>query len=190
MIRLLFNDVQILKDGRHPQAEEMYRRWVWRVLHSSELLTLLQNSSEYKKSSSKKYYVSYLHRIYRLHERLVNLRTDYNLRLKSSGTTIKFSQTQVSQQSTMKGRPEKDDVTLRYVKDLLGWVEENQLRIDGAEWGSDLPSVESQLGSHRGLHQTVEDFRSKIERARADEVAALSEPLDWTTYCPKLCSWF
>lgn len=77
--------------------------------------------------------------------------------------------TQVPQ--TQSVRPEQDDVTIRYVKDLLAWVEENQLRIDGAEWGSDLPSVESQLGSHRGLHKTVEDFRSKIERARADEVA-------------------
>ena len=38
MIRLLFNDVQILKDGRHPQAEQMYRKWVLRVLLSSELL--------------------------------------------------------------------------------------------------------------------------------------------------------
>ena len=26
MIRLLFNDVQLLKDGRHQQAEQMYRR--------------------------------------------------------------------------------------------------------------------------------------------------------------------
>lgn len=26
MIRLLFNDVQALKDGRHPQGEQMYRR--------------------------------------------------------------------------------------------------------------------------------------------------------------------
>lgn len=28
MIRLLFNDVQTLKDGRHPQGEQMYRRYV------------------------------------------------------------------------------------------------------------------------------------------------------------------
>lgn len=26
MIRLLFNDVQLLKDGRHLQAEQVYRR--------------------------------------------------------------------------------------------------------------------------------------------------------------------
>ncbi|XP_049903161.1 plectin-like isoform X5 [Epinephelus moara] len=129
VIRLLFNDVQVLKDGRHPQAEQMYRR------------------------------------VYRIHERLVNLRSDYNLRLKSSVITVQAP----TQHTIVKARPEMDDVTLRYVKDLLAWVEENQLRIDEAEWGSDLPSVESQLGSHRGLHQTVEDFRSKIERAKADE---------------------
>ncbi|XP_026227112.1 plectin isoform X3 [Anabas testudineus] len=133
-IRLLFNDVQILKDGRHPRAEEMYRR------------------------------------VFRIHERLVNLRSDYNLRLKSAATPVLASHLSPTQsQSSMKVRPEFDDVTLRYVQDLLEWVEENQRRIDEAEWGSDQPSVESQLGSHRGLHQTVEDFRSKIERAKADE---------------------
>uniref|UniRef100_A0A8C6KPB0 Plectin b n=1 Tax=Nothobranchius furzeri TaxID=105023 RepID=A0A8C6KPB0_NOTFU len=128
VIRLLFNDVQILKDGRHPQAEQMYRR------------------------------------VFHLHERLVNLRSDYNLRLKVV-TSSRVLQTQ----STQKVRPELDDVTLRYVEDLLAWVEENQQRIDKAEWGTDLPSVESQLGSHRGLHQTIEDFKSKIDRARTDE---------------------
>ncbi|KAM9310114.1 plectin isoform 5-T5 [Pholidichthys leucotaenia] len=135
-VRLLFNDVQVLKDGRHPQAEQMYRR------------------------------------VYRVHERLVNLRSDYNLRLKSSTmipTPTAASLTQATQQTSIKVRHEVDDVTLRYARDLLAWVEENQQRIDEAEWGSDLPSVESQLGSHRGLHQTIEDFKSKIERAKADE---------------------
>ncbi|XP_052435292.1 plectin isoform X6 [Carassius gibelio] len=134
MIRLLFNDVQLLKDGRHLQAEQMYRR------------------------------------VYRLHERLVNLRSDYNLRLKPSVSTASHvSITQISQKSVQRARPELDEVTLRYAQDLLSWVEENQRRIDTAEWGIDLPSVESQLGSHRGLHQTIEDFRAKIERARTDE---------------------
>ncbi|XP_051811464.1 plectin a isoform X6 [Acanthochromis polyacanthus] len=153
MIRFLFNDVQLLKDGRHLQAEQMYRR------------------------------------VYRLHERLVNLRSEYNLRLKSGVTTqqIPMTQThmtqshmtqshmtqvhsaQVLQQAPLRARPELDEVTMRYIQDLLGWVEENQRRVDDGEWGSDLPTVESQLGSHRGLHQSVEEFRSKIERAKADE---------------------
>lgn len=114
----------------------------------------------------------HLRRVYRLHERLVNLRSDYNLRLKAAPKVTMGHATlvQSSQQTTIKMRPDLDDKTLRYVQDLLAWVEENQQRVDEAPWGSDLPAVESQLGSHRGLHQTVEDFRSKIERARADEV--------------------
>ncbi|XP_016407184.1 plectin-like isoform X3 [Sinocyclocheilus rhinocerous] len=138
MIRYLFNDVQLLKDGRHLQAEQMYRR------------------------------------VYRLHERLVNLRSEFNLRLKSGVTVSQIPMTQIShvqtlQQSPQRVRPELDEVTLKYIQDLLSWVEENQRRIDGAEWAEDLPSVESQLGSHRGLHQSIEEFKSKIDRARADE---------------------
>ncbi|XP_071356207.1 plectin a isoform X2 [Trachinotus anak] len=138
MIRFLFNDVQLLKDGRHLQAEQMYRR------------------------------------VYRLHERLVNLRSEYNLRLKSGVTATQIPMTQIHtaqvlQQAPMRVRPELDEVTMRYIRDLVGWVEENQRRVDDGEWGSDLPTVESQLGSHRGLHQSVEEFRSKIERAKADE---------------------
>ncbi|XP_032391252.1 plectin a isoform X7 [Etheostoma spectabile] len=138
MIRFLFNDVQLLKDGRHLQAEQMYRR------------------------------------VYRLHERLVNLRSEYNLRLKSGVTITQIPMTQIHsaqvlQQAPMRVRPELDEVTMRYLQDLLGWVEENQRRVDDGEWGTDLPTVESQLGSHRGLHLSVEEFRSKIERAKADE---------------------
>ena len=123
--------------------------------------------------------------MYRLHERLVNLRSEYNLRLKSGVTTAQIPMTQIPltqvhmtqvhsaqvlQQAPMRVRPELDEVTMRYIQDLLGWVEENQRRVDDGEWGSDLPTVECQLGSHRGLHQSVEEFRSKIERAKADEV--------------------
>ncbi|TRY83017.1 hypothetical protein DNTS_007640 [Danionella cerebrum] len=134
MIRLLFNDVQLLKDGRHLQAEQMYRR------------------------------------VFRLHERLVNLRSDYALRLKSGATTAPLKQ----------GRPELDEVTLRYAQDLLAWLEDSQRRVDAGEWGSDLPSVEAQLGGHRGLHQSVLDFSAKIERARADETQL--SPVSKVTY--------
>nr|KAF6395898.1 plectin [Molossus molossus] len=132
MIRLLFNDVQALKDGRHPQGEQMYRR------------------------------------VYRLHERLVAIRTEYNLRLKAGVAAPVTQVTQVTLQSTQR-RPDLEDSTLRYLQDLLAWVEDNQRRLDSAEWGVDLPSVEAQLGSHRGLHQSIEEFRAKIERARTDE---------------------
>lgn len=117
----------------------------------------------------------FLPRVYRLHERLVNLRSEYNLRIKSGVATTQIPMAQIHtsqalQQSSLRMRPELDEVTLRYVQDLLSWLEENQRRVDEGEWGSDLPAVESRLGSHRGLHQCVQEFRTKIERARADEV--------------------
>lgn len=118
-----------------------------------------------------------LPRVYRLHERLVNLRSEYNLRIKSGVSTSQVPMTQIHstqllQQSSLRVRPELDEVTVRYVQDLLSWLEENQRRVDEGEWGSDLPAVESQLGSQRGLHQCVQEFRTKIERARADQVSS------------------
>ncbi|XP_063780809.1 plectin [Pseudophryne corroboree] len=147
MIRILFNDVQALKDGRHPQGEQMYRR------------------------------------VYRLHERLVAIRTEYNLRIKSGATQVVTQVTHITQQSI---RPDADDITLRYLQDLLSWVEENQKRINSAEWGSDLSSVESQLGSHRGLHQSINEFRAKIERARADEAQISGARGSYQEYLGKL----
>lgn len=45
MIRLLFNDVQLLKDGRHLQAEQMYRRYKRnQALQTSwDLINLISN---------------------------------------------------------------------------------------------------------------------------------------------------
>ncbi|GCC42589.1 hypothetical protein chiPu_0026873, partial [Chiloscyllium punctatum] len=134
LIRSLFNDVQTLKDGRHPQAEQMYRR------------------------------------VFRLHEFLVATRTEYSLRFKSG---VQQQITQIvapgNKHSPSKASAAVDGVTLKYIQDLLEWIEENQRRLDAAEWGVDLPTVQTQLGVHRGLHQSIEDFREKIERARAEE---------------------
>ena len=70
-------------------------------------------------------------RVYRLHERLVNLRTDHNLRQKSTAATTTHQPAQVIHSA--KGRPELDGVTLRYAQDLLAWVEENQRRINESD---------------------------------------------------------
>ncbi|NXT12378.1 PLEC protein, partial [Prunella fulvescens] len=125
MIRLLFNDVQTLKDGRHPQGEQMYRR------------------------------------VYRLHERLVSIRTEYNLRLKSGAPAAAVTAVSVT---SAQRRPEPDEAPLRYLQELLAWVEENQRRVATAEWGVDLPTVETHLGAHRGLHRAIEEFRAKEDK--------------------------
>lgn len=114
--------------------------------------------------------VSPSHSVYRLHERLVSIRTEYNLRLKSGAPVTAVTAVSVT---SGQRRPEPDEAPLRYLQELLAWVEENQRRVATAEWGVDLPTVETHLGAHRGLHCAIEEFRAKVERARADEVRHL-----------------
>ena len=122
MLRALFADVQALKDGRHAQGEQMYRR------------------------------------VYRLHERLVALRSEHALHASAA--------------ATLRTRAEQEEAAaLRYLQELQRWVEENLRRMEGAEWGEDAPGVEAQLEMQRGLHRDVRDFKAKIERARSDEVS-------------------
>uniref|UniRef100_A0A8V5GL31 Uncharacterized protein n=1 Tax=Melopsittacus undulatus TaxID=13146 RepID=A0A8V5GL31_MELUD len=120
MIRTLFGDVQCLKDGRHPQGEQMYRR------------------------------------VYRLHERLVSIRTEYNLRLKSGVPA-----------PVVTAAP--SDPALRYLQELRDWVSDNRRRVTTAGWGMDQPSIEALIGSHRGIDRDIRDFGAKVQRARGDE---------------------
>ncbi|XP_033367647.1 plectin-like [Parus major] len=116
--------------------------------------------------------------VYHLHERLVSIRTEYNLRLKSGAPVPAVPAVSVT---SAQRRPEPDEAPLRYLQELLAWVEENQRRVATAEWGVDLPTVETHLGAHRGLHRAIEEFRAKVERARADEVRPpeLGTPWSW-----------
>ncbi|KAK0139530.1 Microtubule-actin cross-linking factor 1, isoforms 1/2/3/5 [Merluccius polli] len=60
----------------------------------------------------------------------------------------------------------EDEGSLRFIYELLGWVEETQDLLEGAEWGADLPSVESNLQEHNEIHTAVEELLSSIQEAR------------------------
>uniref|UniRef100_A0A8C8SUB6 Microtubule actin crosslinking factor 1 n=1 Tax=Pelusios castaneus TaxID=367368 RepID=A0A8C8SUB6_9SAUR len=63
----------------------------------------------------------------------------------------------------------EDEGNLRFVYELLSWVEEMQVGLERAEWGSDLPSVESQLELQRHIHSSVEDLGTSMKEARMYE---------------------
>ncbi|XP_066573304.1 microtubule-actin cross-linking factor 1 isoform X12 [Amia ocellicauda] len=60
----------------------------------------------------------------------------------------------------------EDEGSLRFIYELLGWVEETQVSLERAEWGSDLPGVEQQLQTHRSVHSTVEELQDSLREAR------------------------
>ncbi|NXR49005.1 MACF1 factor, partial [Hippolais icterina] len=161
LLRQLQVDVQILRDENYYQLEEL------------------------------------VFRIMRLQDELVTLRLECtNLYRKGHFSTLELAPpptlgtTQLQGESLTKGlhtssaawfrkpmtRPElvaisssEDEGSLRFVYELLAWVEEMQMRLERAEWGTDLPSVESQLETQRHIHSSVEELGSSVKEARVYE---------------------
>uniref|UniRef100_A0A1A8EJA6 Microtubule-actin crosslinking factor 1 n=2 Tax=Nothobranchius korthausae TaxID=1143690 RepID=A0A1A8EJA6_9TELE len=63
----------------------------------------------------------------------------------------------------------EDEGSLRFIYELLGWVEETQELLEGAEWGADLSSVENNLQEHNNVHSAVEELMSGLQEARSYE---------------------
>uniref|UniRef100_A0A7N8YFS8 Microtubule actin crosslinking factor 1a n=1 Tax=Mastacembelus armatus TaxID=205130 RepID=A0A7N8YFS8_9TELE len=63
----------------------------------------------------------------------------------------------------------EDEGSLRFIYELLGWVEETQELLERAEWGADLPSVENNLQEHNNIHAAVEELMSSLQEARSYE---------------------
>ncbi|XP_065488909.1 dystonin isoform X18 [Caloenas nicobarica] len=78
----------------------------------------------------------------------------------------------------------EEEVNMKFVQDLLCWVEEMQVQLDRAEWGSDLPSVESHLENHKNVHKAIEEFESSLKEAKISEIQ-MTAPLK-LSYAEKL----
>ncbi|XP_038627542.1 dystonin isoform X17 [Tachyglossus aculeatus] len=78
----------------------------------------------------------------------------------------------------------EEEVNMKFVQDLLNWVDEMQVQLDRCEWGSDLPSVESHLENHKNVHRAIEEFESSLKEAKISEIQ-MTAPLK-LNYAEKL----
>ncbi|XP_072247234.1 dystonin isoform X16 [Leuresthes tenuis] len=78
----------------------------------------------------------------------------------------------------------EEEVNMKYVQDLLNWVEEMQVQLERSEWGSDLPSVEMHLESHKSVHRAIEEFQMSLKDAKLSEIQ-MTIPMK-LTYSDKL----
>ncbi|XP_068028947.1 microtubule-actin cross-linking factor 1 isoform X13 [Anomalospiza imberbis] len=161
LLRQLQVDVQILRDENYYQLEEL----VFRIMRlQDELVTLrLECTNLYRKG-----HFSTLE--------LVPTSTLSTTHLKGESLTKGLHTSSASWFRKPMTRTElvaisssEDEGSLRFVYELLAWVEEMQMRLERAEWGTDLPSVESQLESQRHIHASVEDLGSSVKEARMYE---------------------
>ncbi|NXF81404.1 MACF1 factor, partial [Sclerurus mexicanus] len=161
LLRQLQVDVQILRDENYYQLEEL----VFRIMRlQDELVTLrLECTNLYRKG-----HFSTLE--------LVPSSTLSTMHLKGESLTKGLHTSSASWFRKPMTRTElvaisssEDEGNLRFVYELLAWVEEMQMRLERAEWGTDLPSVESQLETQRHIHTSVEDLGSSVKEARMYE---------------------
>ncbi|NWX11607.1 MACF1 factor, partial [Aegotheles bennettii] len=161
LIRQLQVDVQILRDENYYQLEEL----VFRIMRlQDELVTLrLECTNLYRKG-----HFSTLE--------LVPTSTLSTTHLKGESLTKGLHTSSASWFRKPMTRTElvaisssEDEGSLRFVYELLAWVEEMQMRLERAEWGSDLPSVETQLETQRHVHTSVEELGSSVKEARVYE---------------------
>ncbi|KAM5285428.1 dystonin isoform 22-T22 [Hipposideros larvatus] len=78
----------------------------------------------------------------------------------------------------------EEEINMKFVQDLLSWVDEMQVQLDRTEWGSDLSSVESHLENHKNVHRAIEEFESSLKEAKISEIQ-MTAPLK-LTYAEKL----
>ncbi|XP_031996180.1 dystonin isoform X16 [Hylobates moloch] len=78
----------------------------------------------------------------------------------------------------------EEEINMKFVQDLLNWVDEMQVQLERTEWGSDLPSVESHLENHKNVHRAIEEFESSLKEAKISEIQ-MTAPLK-LTYAEKL----
>ncbi|NWV79315.1 MACF1 factor, partial [Dasyornis broadbenti] len=161
LLRQLQVDVQILRDENYYQLEEL----VFRIMRlQDELVTLrLECTNLYRKG-----HFSTLE--------LAPTATLSTTHLKGEALTKGLHTSSASWFRKPMTRTElvaisssEDEGSLRFVYELLAWVEEMQMRLERAEWGTDLPSVESQLETQRHIHASVEDLGSSVKEARMYE---------------------
>ncbi|KAM9320102.1 microtubule-actin cross-linking factor 1 [Gastrophryne carolinensis] len=158
LLRQLQSDVQILRDEKYFQVEEL----AFRVLRiQDELLTLrLEFSNLYRKGNL---FNSEL-------QTSLTMNTSHQQTFHTSATSTSWFRKPMSRTELLALSSSEDEGSLRFVYELLAWVEEMQLKLERAEWGSDLPSVESQLTNQRQVHTSVEDLTSSLREARSYEV--------------------
>ncbi|XP_030603446.1 dystonin isoform X2 [Archocentrus centrarchus] len=64
----------------------------------------------------------------------------------------------------------EEEVNMKFVQDLLNWVEEMQMELERSEWGSDMPSVKMHLDNHKNVHRVIEEFQMSLKEAKLSEI--------------------
>uniref|UniRef100_A0ABM5ETF4 Microtubule-actin cross-linking factor 1 isoform X3 n=1 Tax=Pogona vitticeps TaxID=103695 RepID=A0ABM5ETF4_9SAUR len=167
LLRQLQVDVQILRDENYYQLEEL----VFKIVRlQDELVTLrLECTNLYRKGHFSS--PSSLDLVQPSSLSTRHLKADPLLKgmHTTAAASTSWFRKPMTRAELVAVSSSEDEGNLRFVYELLSWVEEMQMKLERAEWGSDLPSVESQLEVQRHIQSGVEDIGSSVKEARMYE---------------------
>ncbi|OBS81654.1 hypothetical protein A6R68_20115, partial [Neotoma lepida] len=160
LIRQLQVDLQILRDENYYQLEEL----AFRVMRlQDELVTLrLECTNLYRKGHFTSLELAPPSTL------TTHLKTEPMNKTTHSSSTSWFRKP-MTRTELVSISSSEDEGSLRFVYELLSWVEEMQMKLERAEWGNDLPSVELQLETQQHIHTSVEELGSSVKEARLYE---------------------
>ncbi|XP_043573713.1 microtubule-actin cross-linking factor 1 isoform X17 [Chiloscyllium plagiosum] len=162
IIRQLQIDVQILRDEKYYQVEQIAVRII--KLQDELMAVRLECRNLYRKG----HFISSTEHLQPLNLTVTDLTTDAGSGTLHITSLVGFKKP-VTRSELIAVSSTQDEGNLRFVYELLAWVEEVQVRLDRAEWGTDLPSVETQLDNHKTIHTAVEELESSLEEAKIYE---------------------
>uniref|UniRef100_A0A670ZXC2 Microtubule actin crosslinking factor 1 n=1 Tax=Pseudonaja textilis TaxID=8673 RepID=A0A670ZXC2_PSETE len=166
LLRQLQADVQILRDENYYQLEEL----VFKIVRlQDELVTLrLECTNLYRKGHFSSPSSLDLAQPSSLSTRQVKTEPllKGTIAPPASASWIRKPMTRMELVSISSS---EDEGSLRFVYELLSWVEELQMKLERSEWGNDLPTVEAQLEVQRQVHSSVEGTGSSVKEARMYE---------------------
>ncbi|XP_078712015.1 microtubule-actin cross-linking factor 1-like isoform X5 [Lampetra fluviatilis] len=161
-------DSSRISSGQQPQSMAEIAQYLTETeVKISKLFVDIQSLREAKYLHSEQLYS----RVLQLHEQLTSMRAEQGKLLGRVQQLLedKARDAAASRAADAERVRTEDDSNLKYAHELLAWVEHSQLQIDSGDWGSDLPSVEANMESHKTLHRSIEDFRSSVEEATANK---------------------
>uniref|UniRef100_A0A8C7L2F3 Microtubule actin crosslinking factor 1 n=1 Tax=Oncorhynchus kisutch TaxID=8019 RepID=A0A8C7L2F3_ONCKI len=164
LIRQLNLDLNILRDEKYYQVEQLAFRAS--CLHEELVSLRLQCSSVYRKGHFSPVTGG---------DRTALRGSDSGLSLSTGAQTLlgavgamgaALLRRPMSRSQLVAMSSSEDEGSLRFIYELLGWVEETQDVLERAEWGADLPSVEQNLQDHQNVHTAVEELLHSLKEAR------------------------
>uniref|UniRef100_A0A8C7FXA3 Microtubule actin crosslinking factor 1 n=1 Tax=Oncorhynchus kisutch TaxID=8019 RepID=A0A8C7FXA3_ONCKI len=164
LIRRLNVDLHVLRDQKYYQVEQL----AFRVscLHEELVSLRLQCSSVYRKGHFSPVTGG---------DRTAPRGSDSGLSLSTGAQTLlgavgvmgaALLRRPMSRSQLVAMSPSEDEGSLRFVYELLGWVEETQDMLERAESGADLPSVEQNLQDHQNIHTAVEELLHSLKETK------------------------